>query len=239
MYNNILSTKSLPNTVKDKNCLLRIIVIMGHESGISLFASGNLFEQSYNPKVIHTYREDQQATRVVGFAKGNPLSRESLKTLKQHIPAAHLPHRGKSFDVCTELVERRLSKREKESERGKMKKGKTRNSNSRGVGLRHRGSSLFGKKLWCLHDVRRYALFPIRRDCINRMQKHHAVVCKSKNVKASYSLSDVDINSMKIVIIYRCRVIFKYVYKRNRTIFIRFAIINCLRLDKHKNTISK
>lgn len=115
---------------------------MGHESGISLFASGNLFEQSYNPKVIHTYREGQQATRVVGFAKGNPLSRESLKTLKQHIPAAHLPHRGKSFDVCTELVERRLSKERRKRERKgeKWRRRERREIVTReGVGLGHQG----------------------------------------------------------------------------------------------------
>lgn len=94
---------------------------MGHEPGISLFASGNLFEQSYNPPKSFTLIVDQQATRVVGFAKGNPLSRESLKTLKQHIPAAHLPHRGKSFDVCTELVERRLSGKRERKENGENK----------------------------------------------------------------------------------------------------------------------
>lgn len=45
---------------------------MGHEPGISLFASGNLFEQSYNPKVIHTYR------RPTGHPRRRLCQRKSL-----------------------------------------------------------------------------------------------------------------------------------------------------------------
>lgn len=111
----------MPNNAKDKFGAQELS--RSHDNGIreesrNVFYSWrcNLFEQSYNPKVIHTYRRPTETTRVVGFAKGNLLSRESSKTLKQDIPAAHLPHRGKSFGVCTELVERRLSKWERKNE---------------------------------------------------------------------------------------------------------------------------
>lgn len=76
------------------------------------------FEQSYNPKVIHTYRGPTETTRVVGFAKGNPLSRESLKTLKQHIPAAHLPHRGRSVRCLHRISRKATLKKSKREKKG-------------------------------------------------------------------------------------------------------------------------
>lgn len=139
----------------------------------------NLFEQSYNPKVIHTYRRPTETTRVVGFAKGNLLSGESSKTLKQDIPAAHLPHRGKSFGVCTELVERRLSKWERKTKARETKENveikewlETARENEGPKALRC-VLSLFGKKHDCLPVRRSFPIFVIAStECRNTNDGH-------------------------------------------------------------------
>lgn len=137
-----------------------------------------MFEQSYNPKVIHTYRGPTDHPRRRLCQRKSLVSRvfkDFETTYTCSAPAAS----GRSFGVCTELVGKATFETRKE-EKGARGCGGNKGKDVKQLksgGPKALRPMVFGKKHDCVYPLRRsFPIFVIAStECRNTNDRRHVI----------------------------------------------------------------